>query len=95
MTLRDVVARLDEFEDDETIFAESATPTARATVPVEAVDGSPLSSAVGLRYLLEVRLAREAIEVWQAWRPDQTPSLEDKLQALTFYAEHDAWLPVE
>jgi hypothetical protein len=95
MTLRDVVARLDEFEDDETIFAESATPTARATVAVEAVDGSPPSSAVGLRYLLEVRLAREAIEVWQAWRPGQTPSLEDKLQALTFYAEHDAWLPVE
>ena len=61
----------------------------------EAVDRSSPSSAVGLRYLLDVRLAREAIEVWQAWRPGQTPSLEDKLQALTFYAEHDAWLPVE
>ena len=94
MTLRDVIARLDEFEDDGTIFAESATPTARAVVAVEAADGSP-SSAVGLRYLLEVRLAREAIEVWRAWRPGQTPSLEDKLEAVTFYAEHDAWLPVE
>ena len=29
MTLRDVIARLDQFEDDETIFAQSATPTAR------------------------------------------------------------------
>jgi len=95
MTLRDVVARLDEFEDDETIFAESATPTARAVVAVEAADGSPPSSAAGLRYLLEVQLAREAIEVWRVWRPGQTPSLEDKLQAVTFYAEHDAWLPVE
>ena len=95
MTLRDVVARLDEFEDDETIFAESATPTARAVVAVEAADGSSLSSAVGLRYLLEVPLAREAIEVWRAWRPGQTPSLEDKVEAVTFYAEHDAWLPVE
>jgi hypothetical protein len=26
MTLRDVITRLDRFEDDETIFAESATP---------------------------------------------------------------------
>jgi hypothetical protein len=95
MTLRDVVARLDEVEDDETIFAESATPTAQAVVAVETADGSSPSSAVGLRYLLEVPLAREAIEVWRAWRPGQTPSLEDKLEAVIFYAEHDAWLPVE
>jgi hypothetical protein len=95
MTLRDVIARLDEFEDDGTIFAESATPTARAVVAVEAADGSVPSSARGLRYLLEVRLAREAIEVWRAWGPGGTPLLEDKLQAVTFYAEHDAWLPVE
>ena len=63
-------------------------------VAVEAADGSPPSSAAGLRYLLEVQLAREAIEVWRAWRPGQTPSLENKLRAVTFYAEHDAWLPV-
>jgi len=95
MTLRDVIARLDEFKDDETIFAESATPTAQAVVAVEAADGSSPSGAVGLRDLLEVPLAREAIEVWRAWRPGQTPSLEDKLEAVMFYAEHDAWLPVE
>jgi hypothetical protein len=95
MTLRDVIARLDEFGDDETIFAESAAPTARAVVAVEAANGSSPRSAVGLRYLLEVPLAREAIEVWRAWRPGQTPSLEDKLQAVTFCAEHDAWLPLE
>jgi hypothetical protein len=27
--------------------------------------------------------------------PGQTPSLEDKLAAVTYCAEHDAWLPVE
>jgi hypothetical protein len=94
-TLRDVIARLDEFEDAETIFAESATPTARAVVVAEAADGSPPSGAVGLRYLLEVALAREAIEVWRAWRPGRTPSLGDKLAAVTYYADHDAWLPVD
>jgi hypothetical protein len=85
MTLRDVIARLDEFEADETIFAESATPTARAEVAHE--------DASGLPYLLEVDIAREAIEVWQAWRPGQTPSLEDKVAAIVYYAENDAWLP--
>jgi len=94
MTLRDVIGRLDEFGADETIFAESATPAARAVVAAEPADGSPPSGALGLRYLLEVRLAREAIRVWEAWRPGVTPSLEDKLAAVTYYADHDAWLPV-
>jgi len=87
MTLRDVIARLDEFGADETIFAESPTPTARAAVADEA------ESPAGLHYLLEVEIAREAIEVWQAWRPHQAPGLEDKLAAVVYYAEHDAWLP--
>jgi hypothetical protein len=77
-----------EFEDDETIFAESATPAARAVVAAEAADGSSPRGVAGLRYLLEVALAREAIEVWRAWRPGR-PSLEDKLAAVTYYAEHD------
>ena len=95
MTLRDVIARLDQFEDDETIFAESATPTARAIVATEATDGSPPSTAVGLRYLLEVAVAREAVDVWRAWRPGETPSLDDKLAAIIYYAENDAWLPID
>jgi hypothetical protein len=49
MTLRDVIAHLDEFEHDETIFAESATPTARAVVAAEAADGSPPSNGKGLQ----------------------------------------------
>lgn len=94
-TLRDVIARLDEFDDDETIFAEAATATARAAIGVEGADGSAPGGAAGLRYLLEVAVAREAVEVWRAWRPGQEPSLEDKLAAVVHYAEHDAWLPAE
>jgi len=89
MTLRDVIERLDEFGADGTIFAESATPTARAAVGVEDEDES------GLPYLLEVAVALEAIEVWKAWRPGEAPSLDDKLAAVIHYAENDAWLPIE
>ena len=53
------------------------------------------STAVGLRYLLEVAVAREAVDVWGAWRPGETPSLEDKLAAIIYYAENDAWLPID
>jgi hypothetical protein len=87
MTLRDVIARLDEFGADETIFAESPAPHARAVV-------APEDAETDLPYLLEVHLAREALEVSQAWRPDETPTLESKLEAVIYYAENEAWLPV-
>jgi len=89
VTLRDVIGRLDEFADDQTIYAESAAPTAEAIVADEA------EGAVPLPYLLEVTLAREAVEVWAAWRPGQTPSLDDKVAAVLYYAQNDAWLPVD
>jgi len=50
---------------------------------------------VSLPYLLEVRTAREAIEVWGLWRPGQTPTVDDKVAAVVYYAQNDAWLPIE
>ena len=93
--MRDVIERLDEFEDDETIFAESAAPAARAAVAADGEDGYPLGTAHDLPYLLEVSVAREAIDVWRAWRPGRTPMLEDKLAAVVYCAENDAWLPAD
>ena len=81
MTLRDVIARLDEFSDDETIYAESASPTARAVVAAEPGGGAMPDGATGLSYFLEVALAREAIDVWRRWRPVQTPALDDLVAA--------------
>ena len=94
MTLREVIARLDEFAADETIYAESATGSAEAVVarePEHAAGAPPTD----LPYLLEVSAAREAIEVWQAWRPDRSPTLDDRVAAVVYYATHDVWLPVE
>ena len=95
MILREVIDRLDEFDDDETIYAASAGATARAVVAAEPEDGSVPPVAAGLTYLLEVTAAREAIEVWANWRQGQEPTLNDKLAAVTYYAQNDAWLPVE
>jgi len=95
VTLREVISRLHDFSDDETIYAEAASPTARAVVAREPEDGATPEAAQGLTYLLEVALAREAIEVWRRRRPARTPSLDDQVEAVTYYAENDAWLPVE
>ena len=95
MTLREVVARLDEFADDETIYSESASPEAHAVVATERGGGSVPPTAAGLTHLLEVNSAREAIDVWRAWRPGRAPTLGDKIAAVAYYAENDAWLPID
>ena len=95
MSLRDLIARLDELDPDETIYAESASPDARAVAAAEPEDGSLPEEATGLKYLLEVGAAQEAIRVWRAWRPGDAPTPKDELEAITYYAEHDAWLPVD
>jgi hypothetical protein len=46
VTLRDVIARLADFAEDETRDADSATPTARAVVAAEPDGGSVPPAAV-------------------------------------------------
>jgi len=88
MTPEEVIARLDEFSAEHVIYAEAPEPSARAVVAEDGAGGD-------LPYLLEVALAREAIDVWSQWRPGRSPMLADKVAAVTHYAVHDAWLPVE
>jgi hypothetical protein len=48
----------------------------------------------GHEYLLEVDLAREAVEVWSDWRGGTTPTSEEAALAVIHYAEHDAYQPL-
>jgi hypothetical protein len=88
VTLEEVVGRLEEFSAEDVIYAEAPTGSARAAV-------GPDEANLGVPYLLEVALAREAIEVWQKWRGGRVPTLEDKVAAVAYYARNDAFLPVE
>jgi hypothetical protein len=47
--------------------------------------------AAGLRYLLEVALAKDAVVVWSDWRGGAEPTTDDKLMAVAYYATHDAY----
>ena len=53
----------------------------------------PLDSS--LSEVLSVAQAREAIEVWSAWRGGLTPSAEDRFNAVMFYSRHGAFFPLE
>jgi hypothetical protein len=102
-TLIEVIDRLDEVDDSDryaspVIFAEGgpdASPSARAIVCPGDEEGTlvcPQDPAVS--EVLMVRLAKEAIEVWSAWRGGKKPSRQEKFAAVMFYSQHDAFIPV-
>jgi hypothetical protein len=103
-TLIEVIERLEEVDDSDrftspVIFAEGgpdALPTARAIIYPGDVEGTLVCpDDPALSYVLAVQLAKEAIEVWSAWRGGRIPSRQDKFAAVMFYSQHDAFLPGE
>lgn len=93
-TLKNVIEKLSDFEEDQTIYAAGITGESAAVVDYETDDGEPPASADGMRYLLEVSIARDAIRVWSEWRDGQMPTLDQKLEAVVFQAQNDAFLPI-
>jgi hypothetical protein len=91
-TLRDVVAALDVLDDDGVIYTDGTSPAARAEVVTDR--SAHAAKAAGLRYFLEVALAKEAVVVWSEWR-GAAPTIDDMLIAIAYYATHDAYLPLD
>ena len=52
-------------------------------------------TAPGFTYMLEVDLAKEAVEVWSSWREGRIATLTEAISAVIWYTEHDAYQPVE
>lgn len=94
-TLAELVDDLETLEDELTIYAESWDANAEAVAAMEPDDGSTPFEVAGMTHGLEARLAKEAIEVWSAWRDGTVPTSEDRVAAVVHYATHDAYLPVE
>jgi hypothetical protein len=92
-TLRDVVGELDSLDDDAIIYTDGASPAAFAAV----VTGTEVAQAKadGLRYFIEVALAKDAVAVWSEWRDGAEPTDDDKLMAIAYYATNDAYLPLD
>jgi len=90
MNLQDVVRDLDQLPREGTIY-----------IPQDDVifDGSTLAlvvspeaaPATGWRYLLEVFIARDVLEVWSSWRGDRAPSIDEACEAIIYYADNDAY----
>jgi hypothetical protein len=88
-----LLEHIGDIPDDLTIYVEDLRElTSMAGAVVQ--QARPITSCPpGMRYLLEVSLAREAIKVWSDWREGRIPSSDDKVEAVIYFAERDAYLP--
>jgi hypothetical protein len=103
-TLFELIQRLDEFDDSDhshplIIYAQHGADAGRespALVCPRGEEGSltcPLDPS--LSEVVTVGQAREAIEVWSAWRGGRTPSAADRFKTVMFYSRHNAFFPLE
>ena len=92
MKLIEAIEELDSFAEDNTIYAaEPWSAESQAVVDTEPPSGGLPEKAqeLGLKYFLEVFLAREFLEGWVA-NLQAEPSLREKCERLIQYAVTDA-----
>lgn len=91
MTLRDVIARLSEFEDGDTIYAERDPEWTESSAAVVAA----VPPGDGLAVVLGVAKAKGVLRVWSERRRNDLPSLRERYEAILFYALNERHLPVD
>jgi hypothetical protein len=92
-SMGDLLDRLPSVGDELTVFVEredSLSPATRIQLLDEEVDPVPDD----LTYLLEVRLIKEVVEVWSAWRGGSEPTAQEACDAVDHYVRHDSFQPV-
>lgn len=92
MQLSEVVRRLASWDQESTIYlAEPWTSESAAIIVTEPVSGEVPEPAAqeGLKYFLEVFLAREFLEGWESTL-GRTPTDEERCERLIRYAIEDA-----
>jgi hypothetical protein len=96
MSIRDAIDKLDILHDELTLCVEKKrggwTPSSRAVLVI-ALTGDDDEPPLPFVYFLEIDLIREVINVWRDWRKGKKPTLEEKCEAVIYYAENDAYLP--
>jgi hypothetical protein len=102
MTLREAIARLDDFDAGATLYvegrpdgwtAESDTGVGVALILEDEETGDVTetlpSEAEGRTYFLEVDVARDVLSGWEAHLDDR-PSPAERVERIIYYARFDA-----
>ena len=98
MKLIDVVDNINQMDENSVIFiAENdlVNEDTNATIIPDSLLPGNGRAPEGLKYLLEVNLVKELIDVWRNWRSGKEPTRKEKYLAFVYFIEHDAYLPPE
>lgn len=95
MTLREILNDLEQISDELVIFASrnggwNLDERAALLLHEDAVEVD--LHLEDLTYFLEVETAKEVLELWKEWRNGQIPSEDQRIEALIYYANNDAYL---
>lgn len=93
-TLVEVLQDLDAFDDGVLFAAPPWDAESKAVVMKEPDEGAQLVPP-GLEYMLEVWLIKEVLAIWSEWRNGRRPTDLEALEAVRYYAQNDAYIPVE
>jgi hypothetical protein len=100
-TLRSIIKDINSFDENLNIivYAEKKDKVwdqnSNALVLLEDLEESKSSRKERFLYFLEVYLIKEVIEVWKEWSDNLNPDIEELCDAVIYYAENDAYLPVD
>jgi len=100
MKLIELLDHINQFDDDSVIFvpihAGLNEDTEAVVSRINIIEKPPgIEAPEGMKYLLEVELAKEVIRVWKDWRNGKEPSPYEKYQAVLYYVKNDAYLSKE
>jgi len=85
---------IDSLDDELTLYVpsrESVTPDTPVMLVNEELEGEP----EGMSYLLEAYLVKDVLRVWKTWRAGREPTSDQAAEAIAYYANRDAFIPVE
>jgi len=91
MTLREAAAQLHRLQENYTIYAAKPwTGNSDVIIELQPEKGLPAEAAQrGLEYFLEVFIALEVIEGWEA-NNGRSPDINETCERLIYYATYDA-----
>ena len=87
----DVTSALASADPGATIYATA--PHAPSSDAMVCAQGEIASA--GFAYLLEVAVAEDVLSVWSSWRDGRQPTREQAANAIIYFAQQDAYQPVE
>ena len=93
MQLKEILEDLENLDESLSIYAKK-NPEWSTDSEAFLVFGYDKIILGEFQYLLEIHIVKEVIDVWSKLHDGKAPSIEEVCEAVIYYAEYDAYLPV-